>query len=95
MREPRLGDIIDDYCVRCKRMTNHSIVSILNTEPAKMRCRSCYSDHDYRHEKVPPSRKELKKEQLFKEVLAQLRRAILRDISAEPREFVRRSEQSC
>ena len=68
----RLGDVIDDFCVKCKRITNHSIVSMLSGEPAKMRCRTCYSDHDYRHETAPPSKKDLKKEQLFKEVLSAL-----------------------
>ncbi len=70
MFELRLGDVIDDYCVKCRRLTNHAIVSLLNGEPAKMRCRTCYSDHDYRHEQAPPSRKDLKKQQLFDEVLS-------------------------
>jgi SAM-dependent methyltransferase len=39
-------------------------------EPAKVRCRTCYHDHDYRHEQAPPSKKDLKKAELFKEVLA-------------------------
>jgi hypothetical protein len=57
----RLGDDLDDYCVKCKRLTNHAIVSLVNEEAAKVRCRSCYSEHDYRHEQVPPTKKELKK----------------------------------
>ena len=28
--EHRLGDIVDDYCSRCKGVMNHSIVSILD-----------------------------------------------------------------
>ncbi len=39
-------------------------------EPAKVRCRTCYHDHDFRHEQAPPSKKDLKKAELFKEVLA-------------------------
>lgn len=70
MREFRLGDVIDDFCVKCRRLTNHSIVSILNGDAAKVRCRTCYNDHDYLHEQVPPSKKELKKMELFKQVLA-------------------------
>lgn len=70
MAEFRLGDIIDDYCVKCRRLTNHAIVSVLNREPAKVRCRTCYSDHDYRREEIPPSKKDLKKMALFNEVLA-------------------------
>ena len=61
MHEKRLGDVIDDFCVKCRRVTNHSIVSILEQEAAKVRCRTCYHDHDYRHEQAPPSKKELKK----------------------------------
>jgi hypothetical protein len=65
----RLGDDIDDFCVRCKRLMNHSVVSVMNAEPAKVRCRICHSDHDYRHEVAPPSKAELKKQALFNEVL--------------------------
>jgi hypothetical protein len=70
MSDYRLGDIIDDHCIKCRRVTNHAIVSLVNAEPAKVRCRTCYHDHDYRHEQAPPSKKDLKKAELFKEVLA-------------------------
>jgi hypothetical protein len=70
MSDFRLGDIIDDYCTKCRRVTNHAIVSLVSGEPAKVRCRTCYHDHDFRHEQVPPSKKDLKKAELFKEVLA-------------------------
>jgi hypothetical protein len=70
MAEHRLGDVIDDYCVKCRRITNHSIVSLLDGAAAKVRCRTCYSDHDYRHEQIPPSKRDLKKAALFNQVLA-------------------------
>jgi hypothetical protein len=70
MSSYRLGDDVDDFCVKCKRITNHSIVSLLNEEPAKVRCRTCYNDHDWRRCEAPPSKKDLKKMQLFNEVLA-------------------------
>ncbi|MDR3704121.1 MAG: hypothetical protein P4L56_31015 [Candidatus Sulfopaludibacter sp.] len=69
MRDPRLGDDIDDFCVRCKRIMNHAIVSVLNNEPAKVRCRTCHNDHDYRHEQAPPPKVDLRKAALFSEVL--------------------------
>ena len=72
MREPRLGDDIDDFCVRCKRITNHAVVSVLNAEPAKVRCRTCHSDHDYRHEQAPPPKINTHKQALFNEVLSKL-----------------------
>lgn len=61
MDEQRLGDVIDDHCIKCRRITNHSIVSLVDGGAAKVRCRTCYHDHDYRHEQAPPSKKELKK----------------------------------
>ena len=71
MDELRLGDVIDDHCIKCRRLTNHSIVSMLGTEVAKVRCRSCYHEHTYLHEQAPPSKKDLKKAELFAAVLAQ------------------------
>jgi hypothetical protein len=72
MAELRLGDVIDDFCVKCRRITNHSVVSIVNEAPAKVRCRTCYNDHDYLHETAPPSKKDLKKQELFKQVLGSI-----------------------
>ena len=71
MWELRLGDEIDDYCIKCRRLTNHSIVSMVETKAAKVRCRTCYSDHDFRNEQAPPSKKELaRQKELFNAVLA-------------------------
>jgi hypothetical protein len=71
MPDLRLGDVIDDFCVKCRRLTNHAIVSLLNGAAAKVRCRTCYSDHDYRNEQAPPSKKELaKQKELYNAVLA-------------------------
>jgi len=69
MREPRLGDDIDDYCVRCKRIMNHAVVSVINGTPAKVRCRTCHSDHDFRHEQAPPPKVDSRKAALFNDVL--------------------------
>ena len=84
MSDFRLGDIIDDHCIKCRRVTNHAIVSLLSGEPAKVRCRTCYHDHDFRHEQAPPSKKDLKKAELFKEVLAAAVPAAAVDPPPEP-----------
>ena len=81
MREVRLGDDIDDYCVRCKRVMNHSVVSVMNGVPAKVRCRTCHSDHDYRHEQAPPPKVDARKQALYltekgREALARAKAAI-------------------
>lgn len=69
MRVVRLGDDIDDFCVKCKRVMNHSVVSILNDGPAKVRCRTCHSDHDFRNEQPPPPKVDSRKAALFNQVL--------------------------
>ncbi|HBY63094.1 MAG TPA: hypothetical protein DEH78_25000, partial [Solibacterales bacterium] len=86
MSELRLGDVIDDFCVKCKRLTNHAIVSLLEAKPAKVRCRTCYSDHDYRNEQAPPSKKDLKKAELFNEVLATVKPGAAPEAAAEEAE---------
>ena len=47
----RLGDDIDDHCSRCKRTTDHSIVSMMGEEVLRTRCRTCNSEHKYRQNK--------------------------------------------
>jgi hypothetical protein len=84
MSDFRLGDVIDDHCIKCRRVTNHAIVSLVSAAPAKVRCRTCYHDHDYRHEQAPPSKKDLKKAELFKEVLAAAVPAAVADPPGEP-----------
>jgi len=69
LRDIRLGDDIDDFCVRCKRVMNHAVVSVINAAPAKVRCRTCHSDHDYRHEQAPPPKVDARKASLYNEVL--------------------------
>lgn len=69
MERLRLGDDIDDYCTKCKRITNHSILAIVDGKPVKVRCRTCYNEGPYRAGEIPPSKRQLKKAALFQEVL--------------------------
>src|ERR1700722_8469871 len=69
MRDIRLGDDIDDFCVRCKRVMNHAVVSVIDGAAAKVRGRTCHSDHDYRNEQPPPPKVDARKAALFQEVL--------------------------
>ena len=56
-RRLRLGDIIDDYCPRERRITNHAVVAMIDEQVKQTRCSICDADHEYRAAKVPPSRK--------------------------------------
>jgi hypothetical protein len=64
----RLGDYIDDHCSRCKRSTDHAVVSMDGDEVLKVRCRTCGSEHKYRHNQT--GKKEMTKEEAFQKVLA-------------------------
>lgn len=84
MPDLRLGDVIDDYCVKCRRITNHSIVSLVNGGAAKVRCRTCYNDHDYRNEQAPPTKKELaRQKELYNAVLSGVAPAAADGVPAE------------
>jgi hypothetical protein len=71
-RPPRLGDVIDDYCPRCRLLLNHDVASLYGGVVAKVTCRTCYNTHDYKHAQVPPKRsaKKNEKKTLIDEVLA-------------------------
>jgi len=67
----RLGDVIDDYCSRCKLSTNHSVVSMLGEEVKKVRCRTCDHEHNYRRNKGGKSRLGgMTRQEAFDKVLA-------------------------
>ena len=57
-RPPRLGDVIDDYCPRCRLLLNHDVASLApDGAVAKVTCRTCFNTHDYRHAQLPARRK--------------------------------------
>ena len=64
----RLGDDIDDHCSRCKRTTDHSVVSMAGEEVLVTRCRTCNSEHKYRYNKSRS--KEMTAKEAFDKVLA-------------------------
>jgi hypothetical protein len=69
-RQPRLGDILDDYCPRERRLTNHAVVALIGDEVKQTRCTTCEADHEYRHAKVPRQRKKSEQGGLYSQVLA-------------------------
>ena len=72
-RPPRLGDVTEDYCPRCRLLLNHDVASLFEGQVAKVTCRTCHNTHDYRHAKVPARRKKpADKQQLMEQVLAGL-----------------------
>ena len=56
-RRLRLGDILDDYCPRERRITNHAIVAMIDDEVKQTRCSTCNADHEYKQARIPPPRR--------------------------------------
>jgi len=69
-RPLRLGDLVDDYCPRERRLTNHAIVAIVGEEIRQTRCNTCESDHVYKGGKAPLRKKKDPTKALYDEVLA-------------------------
>jgi hypothetical protein len=70
-RQLRLGDIVDDYCPRERRVTNHAIVAMVEQDVKQTRCTTCDTEHEYKQAKVPPQRKKKAAPgALYQEVLA-------------------------
>src|SRR5450755_2645367 len=56
-RPLRLGDLVDDYCPRERRVTNHAIVAIVNDGIRQTRCSTCDTEHVFKGAKAPRRRK--------------------------------------
>ena len=56
-RRLRLGDILDDYCPRERRITNHAVVAMIDDQVKQTRCTTCDADHEYKQAKVPLARR--------------------------------------
>jgi hypothetical protein len=85
MTEPllRLGDLIDDYCPRCRLLLNHAIASMIDGQVVKVICQTCYSEHAYQHgqggrKKTGP------RSTLFDQVLAKVSPAAPAPVAAPP-----------
>lgn len=55
-RPLRLGDLVDDYCPRERRVTNHAIVAIVNDSIRQTRCTTCDTEHVFKAGKPPRRR---------------------------------------
>jgi hypothetical protein len=69
-RTLRLGDILDDYCPRERRVTNHAIVAMIEQGVKQTRCTTCDTEHVYKGGKAPRRKKIETAGALYKEVLA-------------------------
>jgi len=52
-----LGDILNDYCPRERRITNHAVVAMIDDQVKQTRCTTCDADHEYRAARIPAPRR--------------------------------------
>ena len=56
-RQLRVGDLVDDYCPRERRLSNHAVVALVGDDIRQVRCTTCDGEHEYRAGKLPASRR--------------------------------------
>ena len=47
-RTKSAGDILDANCTKCRVLTNHTIVALVDGRVARVKCNTCSSEHNYR-----------------------------------------------
>jgi hypothetical protein len=68
-RRYRPGDVLDDYCPRERRITDHAIVAMIDDQIQRTRCGICDAEHEYKGGKVPTPRRKTQPPALFTQVL--------------------------
>ncbi len=71
-RRFRPGDVLDDYCPRERRITDHAIVAMIDDHIKQTRCVVCDAEHEYKEGRVPPQRRKRPQAALFTQVLDSL-----------------------
>ena len=56
-RQLRLGDVLDDYCPRERRLTNHVVVAMIGNDVKQTRCTTCEAEHEFKQARLPRLRR--------------------------------------
>lgn len=73
-RQLRLGDILDDYCPRERRLANHTVVAMVGNDIRLTRCTTCDTEHAYKGGKAPRQRKKSPVAAAYDEVLESVKK---------------------
>jgi len=68
-RQYRPGDVLDDYCPRERRITDHAVVAMVEGEIQRTRCVVCEAEHEFKNARVPAPRRKPGNATLFTQVL--------------------------
>lgn len=69
-RRLRVGDTVDDYCPRERRVTNHAIVAMIEDAIRQTRCTTCDAEHPFKGGSAPRRRRKDAPDALYNEVLS-------------------------
>ncbi len=83
-RQLRLGDILDDYCPRERRVTNHAVVAMVGEDVKQTRCTTCDTEHEYKHARVPRQRRKNEPAALYSQVAAGAPKKVVHEPPAAP-----------
>src|SRR5262245_19424739 len=84
-RPLRLGDVVDDYCPRERRVTNPAIVAMVEDVIRQTRCTTCDAEHPYKGAREPRLRRKPGAAALYDQVLADVTGGAASDASpSEP-----------
>ena len=86
-RRHRPGDVLDDYCPRERRITDHAIVAMIDDEIRRTRCGICDAEHEYKEGKVPAPRRKTQPPALFTQVLDNVNGSAPKPTPAVPTEL--------
>lgn len=56
MNTPKTGGEVDAMCNKCKMVLAHTILAMVGTKIARVRCNTCMSEHAYRGTAAPQTR---------------------------------------
>src|SRR5262249_26382023 len=79
-RQLRLGDILDDYCPRERRVTNHAVVAMVGEDVKQTRCTTCDAEHPYKHARVPRQRRKESPAALYSQVVEGRPKRVVHDV---------------
>jgi hypothetical protein len=57
MKSNKVGGDIDAWCTRCKMELGHTVLAMVGSRPARVRCNTCQGEHNYRGTSAPTPRR--------------------------------------
>ena len=53
----KVGSDVDSICTKCKMLLGHTILAMVGSKPARVRCNTCQGEHNFRASELSPRKK--------------------------------------